>query len=67
MFVTDTSGKDIGTSRAIMNRTGKSRAAQGVNSHYNEYKDFDQKEVEAHICASFMEMLDMTMLDGEYM
>ena len=50
-----------------MNRTGKSRAAQGVNSHYNEYKDFDQKEVEAHICASFMEMLDMTMLDGEYM
>lgn len=50
-----------------MNRTGKTRAAQGVKSHYNEYKDFHQKEVEAHICASFMEMLNMTMLDGEYM
>lgn len=65
--MTDTSATDIGTSRASMNRTGKTRAAQGVKSHYNEYKDFHQKEVEAHICASFMEMLNMTMLDGEYM
>lgn len=49
-----------------MNRTGKTRAAQGVKKHYNEYKDFHQREIEAHICASFMEMLNMKTLDGKY-
>ena len=42
-----------------MNRTGKTRAAQGVNKH-NEYKDFHQVEIEAHIYASFMEMISET-------
>ncbi len=42
-----------------MNRTGKTRAAQGVEKHYNEYKDFHQQEVEPHVCASFMEMLEI--------
>ena len=50
-----------------MNRTGKTRAAQGVKKHYNEYKDFLQREVEAHICASFLEMFDMKTLNGKYM
>ena len=64
-FLSEMSAKEIGTSRASMNRTGKTRAAQGVKKHYNEYKDFLQREVEAHICASFMEMLDMKTLDDE--
>ncbi len=64
--MSDTSAKEVGTSRASMNRTGKTRAAQGVEKHYNEYKDFHQQEVEAHVCASFMEMLEMKSLDGKF-
>ena len=60
------SAREIGTTRASMNRTGKTRAAQGVKKRYNEYKDFLQREVEAHICAPFMEMHDMKSLDGKY-
>ncbi|KAK3741568.1 hypothetical protein QZH41_012511 [Actinostola sp. cb2023] len=65
-FVSDGSAREIGTSRASMNRVGKTRAAQGVKKYYNEYKDFHQCEVEAHICASFMEMLNMKNTDGVY-
>lgn len=45
-----------------MNRNGKATAAKGVNSNYNEYKEFHKTEIEAHICASFMEMLVMKKL-----
>ena len=54
MFVKNASAAELGTSRASMNRTGKFNAAKGVKTHYNEYKDFHSREVEAHICASFM-------------
>ena len=47
-----------------MNRTGKTAAAKGVHDHYNEYKEFHEREVEAHICASFMQMYGMKKLDG---
>ena len=47
-----------------MNRTGKTRAAQGVDKQYNEYKDFHQAEIEAHICASFMEMINLKDMNG---
>ena len=47
-----------------MNRTGKYNTAKGVENHYNEYKDFHDREIEAHICASFMEMSGMKSLDG---
>jgi hypothetical protein len=47
MFVKDTSVGEIGTSRASMNRTGKTNAAKGVHNHYNEYKDFHSRELEA--------------------
>ena len=30
----------------------------------NEYKEFHQREVEAHICASFMEMSGMKTFTG---
>ena len=49
-----------------MNRTFKTNAAKRVNNHYNEYKEFHAREVEAHVCASFMEMSGMTTFDGKY-
>ena len=49
-----------------MNRTFKTNAAKGVNNHYNEYKEFHAREVEAHVCASFMEMSGMSTFDGKY-
>lgn len=64
MFVKDCSSAEVGTSRASMNRTGKSNASKGVHNHYNECKEFHQREVEAHICASFMQMLGMSKVDG---
>ena len=39
--------------------------AKGIDSNYNEYKEFHQREVEAHICASFMEMTGMKTCDGK--
>jgi hypothetical protein len=47
-----------------MNRTGKTRAAQGVEKDYNEYKDFHQAEIKAHISASFMEMISLKQIEG---
>ena len=64
MFVEDKSAGEIGTSRASMNRTGKFNAAKGVQTNYNEYKDFHSREVEAHIWVSFMEMCGMSKEDG---
>ena len=54
-----------GTSSASMNRTSKTNAAKGIRNHYNEYKKFHQWEVEAHICASFMEMSGMSTMEGK--
>lgn len=64
MFVDNGSVGEIGTSKASMNRTGKTNASKGVHNHYNEYKDFHSREIEAHICASFMHMCNMTEIDG---
>ena len=49
-----------------MNRIFKTNAAKGVNNHYNEYREFHAREVEAHVCASFMAMSGMTTFDGKY-
>ena len=40
-----------------MNRTGKTTASKGIDKTYNEYKEFHEREVEAHICAAFMQAL----------
>ena len=37
----------------------------GSTTNYNEYKDFSDRETEAHICAAFMEMSGMTTVDGK--
>lgn len=64
MFVDHSSSAEIGTSRASINRTGKTNAAKGVENHYNEYSEFHAREIEAHICASFMEMVGMHKISG---
>ena len=64
MFVKHSSSAEVGTSRSSMNRTCKTNAAKDVHNHYNEYKECHQCEVEAHICASFMQMLGMKKADG---
>ena len=56
IFVHDDSVAAIGTTRASINRTGKTNASKGVDNHYNEYSEFHAREIEAHICAAFMEL-----------
>ena len=65
MFVNHSSAAEIGTTRASINRTGKTNAAKGVENHYNEYSEFHAREVEAHICASFMEMTETEKISGK--
>ena len=65
MFVDHSSAAEVGTTRASINRTGKTNAAKGVENHYNEYSEFHAREIEAHICASFMEMTGMKTTDGK--
>lgn len=65
MFTKEESAGEIGTSRASMNRCGKTNAAKGVHGHYNEYKDFHSREIEAHVCASFMDMCEMINIEGK--
>ena len=65
MFVNHSSAAEIGTTRASINRTGKTNAAKGIENHYNEYSEFHAREVEAHICASFMEMTEMEKISGK--
>ena len=65
MFVNHLSAAEVGTSRASINRTGKTNAAKGVESHYDEYSEFHAKETEAHICTSFMEMTGMKKITGK--
>lgn len=63
LFVKD-SYSEIGTSKASMNRTGKTNASKGVHNYYNEYKEFSDRETEAHICAAFMQMSGMATMNG---
>ena len=65
MFVNHSSAAEIGTTRASINRTGKTNAAKGVENHYNEYSEFHARETETHICASFMEMTGMQTISGK--
>lgn len=64
MFYKADSVAELGTTKASMNRTRKTNATAGPHKKYNEYKEFHQREVEAHICASFMEMSGMVDPSG---
>ena len=67
MFVNHSSAAEIGTTRASINRTGKTNAANGVENHMNivNFMPGRSREVEAHICASFMEMTEMKKISGK--
>jgi hypothetical protein len=49
---------------ASFNRTHKTNAAKGIDNSYNEYKEFHERETEAHICTAFMEMAHISTLKG---
>ena len=65
MFVNHSSAAEICTTRAGINTTGKTNAAKRVENHYNEYCEFHAREVEAHKCTSFMEMIEMEKISGK--
>lgn len=50
---------------ASMNRTGKTNAKKGPKVDFNAYKDFHNREIEAHIIASFMEFAGMKSVQGD--
>ena len=64
MFVNHSSAAEVATSRASINRTGKTNATKGVENHFNEHSGFQKREIEAHLCASFMEMMGMNNITG---
>lgn len=64
MFVNHSSAAEVGTSRASINRTGTTNATKGVKNHFNEYSEFHKREIKAHLCASFMEMMGMNNITG---
>ena len=66
IFVNHSSAGEVGTSSASINRTGKTNAAKGAETHFNEYSEFHARETEAHILASFMEMTGMKDTGGMY-
>lgn len=50
-----------------MNRTRKTNASKGIEKCYNEYKEFHNREIEAHVCTAFMQMSDMRTMNGQYL
>jgi hypothetical protein len=64
MFYKPESCGELGTMKASMNRTRKTNAASGPKKKYNEYKEFHDCEVAAHICSSFMQMAGMSNPEG---
>ena len=47
-----------------MNRCGKTNAKVGPMADYNAYKDFHDREFEAHVTASFMTYAGMETMEG---
>ena len=47
-----------------MNRTGKSNAKRGPEEDYNAFKDFIDRETEAHIITKWMLFSGMTDMEG---
>lgn len=64
MFFKEGSSAQIGTMCASMNRTGKSNAKKGPDKDYNSFKEFMDRETEAHILVRWMKFTGMTSLQG---
>ena len=54
LFFKESSAAEMGTSCASMNQTAKSNAKKGPEEDYNAYKDFIDRETEAHIVSRWM-------------
>jgi hypothetical protein len=65
MFFNRKSAGDVGTTCASMNRTGKTNAKKGPKADYNAYKDFHDREIEAHVIASFLHFAGMKSIEGK--
>ena len=48
-----------------INRTGKTDSKKGPKADFNAYKDFHDREIEAHIIASSMEFAGMKSVQGD--
>ena len=64
LFFKETSAAEMGTSCAPMNRTAKSNAKKGPEEDYNAFKDFVDRETEAHIISRWMVFAGMTDMKG---
>ena len=47
-----------------MNRTGKPNAKKGPDKDYNAYKEFFDRETEAHVFAYWMVFTGMANMEG---
>ena len=65
IFFSNDSSREVGSMCASMNRTGKTNAKKGPKVDFNAYKDFHDREIEAHIIASFMEFAGMKSVQGD--
>lgn len=63
-FYKGNSTREIGTTCASLNRTGKTNAKCGPEKDFNAYRDFHDREIEAHIVASFMVYAGMKTTKG---
>ena len=66
LFFKRESAADVGSMCASMNRSGKTNAKHGPMVDYNAYKDFHDREFEAHVLASFMTFVGMKTMEGNY-
>jgi hypothetical protein len=64
MFMNKESSPDVGSSCASINRTGKTNAKKGPKNDYNAYKDFHDREIDAHFIASFIKFAGMKSING---
>lgn len=49
-----------------MNRNGKINAKKGPDKDYNAYKEFFDRETEAHVLAKWMDFAGMKNFEGSY-
>ena len=65
IFLKDESAAEVGTTRASINRSGKTNAKKGADD-YNAYKEFHEREIEGHVIAAFTVHCGMQSMQGTY-
>ena len=65
IYFKDDSMAQIGTTCASMNRTGKTNAKKGPDVDYNAFKDFFDRETEAHIISWWMDFVGMETTESK--